>query len=790
MLSKNLELTLHKALSIAGMYNHEYATYEHLLLALLDDFDAKKIFSEYKINIIELQRKLEHYIQNDLKDLINTSSDDAKPTTGFQRIVQRAAVHSQANGGSIITGTHLLADFYFEQDSFAVKCLKESNIQRHDILEYLSKNTILSTEQSSINTIDIQNAEINPNQYPAETTDYPLPKLKTSSQKNIIQGFPTPQTSLDNFCANLNVKAKSGTIDCLVGRHEEIQRTIEILCRRRKNNALLVGEPGVGKTAIAEGLALRIIKKDVPDVLKDSVIYSLDIGSIVAGTKYRGDFEERIKKILTELRARPEAILFIDEIHTIIGAGSTTSGSLDASNLLKPAFAKGEIRCIGSTTFKEYHNHFEKDMALVRRFQKIIVSEPDEQATINILKGLKTYYENHHKVKYDDNALEAAVILSERYINDRHLPDKAIDLIDEAGARKKIQKIKLKSNIVTVKDIEELVASISKIPNISIANDDIKQLQTLESNLKNHIFGQEEAISQLCASIKLSRAGLRKLSRPIGCYLFAGATGVGKTELAKQLAKFCNMELLKFDMSEYSEAHSVSRLIGSPPGYVGFDQGGILTEEVDKYPYSVVLFDEIEKAHPDVYNLLLQIMDEGKLTDSTGKTVSFCHAIIILTSNLGSSESSKTPIGFGGADNRRIKSSIEAVHHVFTPEFRNRLDNIIVFNPLNSKIIDMIIEKGIKELSAQLALKNVQILTNKSVNSYLARNCFANENGARTLDRIIDTELKQKIADEILFGKLKKGGSVFVDSSGKNNKLIFKFTSISTPSARAELEIS
>jgi len=781
MLSKELEVTLRKALTTANDYHHEYATYEHLLLALLDNVDVKKVLKSHKINRETLIKKLSQYLEKDLTELVAESSEEAKPTVGFQRIVQRAAVHGQVNDQAQITGAHVLAEFFLEHESFARNCLKESGLTRHDILTYLN-NTVgsLNVESLKRKIDDLEDDE----QTNTIKTDHINPSKK-AARKPIIDA----QSALSNYCVNLNSKGAAGDVDCLIGRQSEIQRTIEILCRRRKNNALLVGEPGVGKTAIAEGLALRIVKGDVPEILKNSIIYSLDIGGLVAGAKYRGDFEERIKKILTELKNQPEAILFIDEIHNIIGAGSTTSGSLDASNLLKPALTKGELRCIGSTTFKEYHNNFEKDMALVRRFQKIIVSEPDEQTTINILVGLKGYYEEHHKVKYADAALSAAVILSERYIKDRNLPDKAIDLLDEAGSRKKISKQVDKLNIITAKDIEELVASIANIPKVSVSTDDVKQLKKLERNLQSTIFGQDEAIAQLCSSIKLSRAGLKKSARPTGCYLFSGSTGVGKTELGKQLAKFCNMELIKFDMSEYSENHSISRLIGSPPGYVGFDQGGLLTEEVANNPYSVVLFDEIEKANPEIFNLLLQVMDEGKLTDSTGKEVNFDHTIIILTTNLGAEEISKSQIGFNHSDNRK-KSGMEAIHRVFSPEFRSRLDNIIVFNPLNTTIINMIIDKNIKQLAAQLADKGVSISVGKSVRAYLAQSCMDQDNGARVLDRLIDTQVKQQIADEILFGKLKKGGAVLIEFDNKTSKINFKFVSNSRSKRAYNLEFS
>ena len=787
MVSKNIEIILNKALAIANEYHHEYATYEHLLLALLEDSDTQKVFKYYKIDADIVANKLRQYLQQDLAELVNRDNlDEIKPTAGFQRIIQRAAIHGQANGLARVSGAYMLAEFFLEQEAYAVHCLRESNITRQHVLSYLAKNSgKKESRQSQSETystlLDDNKAKVERNKYNHDN----IIKNKTQMSKSTSQHI-----ELDTYCVNLNVKARDGNIDCLVGRQNEIQRTIEILCRRRKNNALLVGEPGVGKTAIAEGLALRIEKGDVPDVLKQSVVYSLDIGSVVAGTKYRGDFEERIKKIFTELKARPEIILFIDEIHTIIGAGSTTSGALDASNLLKPAFAKGELRCIGSTTFREYHNYFEKDMALVRRFQKIIVDEPDEQTTINILQGLKGYYEKHHKVKYNDAALSAAVILSVRYINDRHLPDKAIDLMDEAGARKNIKNMPDSTPIVTVKDIEELVSTIANIPNLSVSASDIVGLRDLEGNLKNYIFGQDEAVAKLVASIKLSRAGLKKNTRPTGCYLFAGTTGVGKTELAKQLAKFCNMELIQLDMSEFSEKHSMSRLLGSPPGYTGFDQGGQLTEEVDKYQYSVVLFDEIEKAHSEILNLLLQIMDEGTITDNTGKEVNFSHTIIILTTNLGSEAATKTPMGFSRSDySKKHNASLEAINLVFTPELRNRLDSIIIFNPLDDKIINMIIEKNLKELAAQLIERDVQISVNQSVTKYLANNCLAQENGARILDRIIDNTLKQPIADEILFGKLQNGGSVSITAT-KAGDLKFKFVGKSKTESTNQLEYS
>ncbi|MGI4775556.1 MAG: AAA family ATPase [Janthinobacterium lividum] len=773
MLSKNLEATIRKALSLAYKYRHEFATYEHLLIALLDNLEVRKLFKYYDINIAVMFDELLHYLEQDLKELVTKKLVEAKPTAGFQGMIKRATTHSEAKGNKLVEALHVLAEFFTEQESYAQDCLRRIGITKQAIFDYLNLSVIreikgIKKSPSSKLDFPISFEDISPL---SDDLDAKESSIKSESLKSVEL-----LSALDNYCTNLNSKASDGDVDCLIGRQKEVQRTIEILCRRRKNNALLVGEPGVGKTAIAEGLALRIARGNVPEILKKFIIYSLDIGSLIAGTKYRGDFEDRIKKILTALKSQPNAILFIDEIHTIIGAGSTTSGSLDASNLLKPALSQGELRCIGSTTFKEYHNHFEKDMALVRRFQKITVSEPDEHVTLDILKGLKGYYEKHHHVKYEDASLVAAITLSERYIKDRNLPDKAIDLLDEAGARKKISKKSSRLTLITVRDIEELVASIANVPQSTVLIDDIQQLKKLEHNLKSNIFGQDDAISELCNSIKLSRAGLKKTSRPTGCYLFSGATGVGKTELAKQLAKFCNMELIKLDMSEYAESHSVSRLIGSPPGYVGFDQGGLLTEEVANNPYAVVLFDEIEKAHPEIYNLLLQVMDEGKLTDTTGKSVSFDHTVIILTTNISAQEPAKNSIGFNRSDLKQQYAS-DAIYRIFSPEFRNRLDNIIIFNPLNPVVIDMIIDKNLKQLAIQLAEKGVKISLDKAVKKFLADSCTAQENGARVLDRIIDTQIKQKIADEILFGKLKKGGNILVRFDDKVNKLNFKFVS-------------
>ena len=771
MLSNELELTLRRALSFATYYKHEYASYEHLLLALLDDKDTKSLFIKNNITIALLRTKLSNYLEHNLQELITKEKVKTKPSSGFQRIIQRAVLHNQAKGQKIISGIDVLAEFFFEHDSYALLCLKELNLNRQKVINY-SRDQNIDVEQSDSHLVKIK----------AETLIENTVKIiedKASSTRNPqFQAKNHGLDELEKFCTNLNKKAQTNTIDCLIGRQVEIQRTIEILCRRKKNNAILIGEPGVGKTAIAEGLAARIISKNVPKILKDAVIYSLDVGSLVAGTKFRGDFEERIKSLLDGLKNNPNAILFIDEIHMIIGAGSTTTGGMDASNLLKPALSKGYFRCIGATTFKDFHKYFEKDMAFVRRFQKIIVDEPSQETALEILYGLKGYYEKHHNVIYDDSALKAAITLSERFINDRNLPDKAIDLIDEAGARSKINNDSNNSVIIKQRDIETLLSSIINIPDIHIKADDVVQLKNLSQNLKERIFGQDEAIDSLCANMKLSRAGLRKGTRPTGCYMFAGPTGIGKTELAKQLAILSNMKLIRFDMSEYSESSSIAKLIGSAPGYVGHEQGGLLTDEVDKFPYSVVLFDEIEKAHHEIFNLLLQIMDDGKLTDNTGKQISFSHTMIILTTNIVSTIE-KSTIGFSQNDSADMPKvmNMDAFNNRFSPEFRSRLDKIIIFNPVVN-IGEKIITKNINELSKQLLEKNVKLTISNTAKKYLAATYFTNKGGARELDRAIDTHVKQIIADEILFGKLINGGVVTIDFSSKSQKMTFDFTKV------------
>jgi len=763
MLSKQLEQTLRHALSIATENHHEYATFEHLLLAMIDDQEILGIMDECRVDIRDLQNQLLYYIKNELRSLEGRNNKEAKPTSGFERVIHRAAINCKATGQKYITTPHLLSELFLEDDTYALKALKEKALTRSDVTTYISKNSQISLTRA-------MSALHHPKDVKASKDNDLHPESQIASTLNPKKHIGS---ALELYCINLNMKGAEGDIDLLFGREEEVERTIEILCRRQKNNAILVGEPGVGKTAIAEGLALKITRNNVPDILKNSIIYALDLGSIVSGTRYRGDFEERMNSLIHELKNKNDAILFIDEIHTMIGAGATSGGSLDASNLLKPALARGEIRCIGATTFKEFRNHFEKDVALVRRFQKVVIKEPSQEAGVKILQGLKPYYEKHHKVEYEQEALEAAVLLSQRYITDRQLPDKAIDLIDEAGARKKI--LAAKSNIVTAKDIEEIVAMVAHIPSVIIAVDDLKKLQKLENTLKKVIFGQDQAVSELCASIKLSQAGLKRIDRPTGCYLFAGTTGVGKTELAKQLAQASSMELIRFDMSEYSEAHAVSRLIGTPPGYMGFDQGGLLTEAVAKAPYSVVLFDEIEKANREIFNLLLQVMDHGTLTDSTGKEINFAHTIIIMTTNAGAESGSLLKLGFNTSRVIKDPINMETIKNEFSPEFRSRLDKIIIFNALSDQVIKSIIEKNIRELSAQLADKNVKLSVDKSTEKHLASSGFDSAHGARLLSRIIDTELKQIIADEILFGKLKKGGSVSITCP--NKELHFEFSS-------------
>lgn len=769
MLSRNLEGTLNRALSIASKHNHEYATYEHMLLSLLHDKDAMDVLSHFDVDIIELADKLEKHLELELTALVNKGCNIARPTTGFQNIVHRAAIHSRVTSKDKISGGDLLSEFFFEKDSYATKLLVQNGLSRKNILEFINHNPAKQDEETSSGDIDSgSNDKI---QLKSGTNIEKLRKLQSKSDE------PKLSTALESYCSNLNEKVEEGLIDTLIARETEIERTIEILGRRQKNNPILVGEPGVGKTAIAEGLAYRIVKGKIPDVLKDFEIYSLDVGSLVAGTRFRGDFEERVKNLLSEVKSRPNVILFIDEIHTIVGAGSTTTASLDASNLLKPALARGEIRCIGSTTFKEFTQNFSKDTALVRRFQKIVVEEPSSEVALKILKGVRAYYEKHHNVHYTDDALESAVSLSDRYIHGRYLPDKAIDLIDEAGAHKKLVAKETGKHQISSRDIEAVLAKTLNIPAVTLASDDVSNLKKLEHNLKRVIFGQDVAVEELCAGVKLAKAGLRDYEKPVGCYLFVGPTGTGKTELAKQLAVFCGMAVSRFDMSEYMEPHSVSRLIGSPPGYAGYDKGGLLTDAVDKAPYSVVLFDEIEKAHHEIFNVLLQIMDYGKLTDNVGKIVDFSHTIVIMTANSGAEEYKKQKIGFRASDVFGKEEAMKVVEDTFSPEFRDRLDKIVVFNPLDNDVISLIIDKSIKELGEQLADKKVRIEVDNKAKNLLIENCFGvgKHGGARMLEKTVDNEVKRMIAEEILFGKLKRGGTVLVTADDEG--LAFEFNS-------------
>lgn len=763
MLSKNLEMSLHRALGIAREFHHEYATLEHLLLALSEDPDANSVLLGCGIDLTILCQKLKRFLRHELSALVATEITETKPTAGFQRVIHRAAIHVHASGKKEVTGANVLAEMFSERESYAVFFLNEQNISAMDVMNFITHGVVKYDSCSTHETIQMQNETSS-----VEKSEPP----RQDNTSTAVKETKEVSAALLSYCVNLNKMAAEGKIDVLVGREIEVERTIEILCRRTKNNPLYVGEPGVGKTAIVEGLALRIIRQNVPDILKNAVIFSLDMGSLLAGTRYRGDFEERIKAVIKEVEKLPSAILFIDEIHTIVGAGATSGGSLDASNLLKPALARGSFRCIGSTTHKEFQTHFEKDRALVRRFQKVTIDEPTVENAIKILRGLKPYYEEYHQVHYTAGALEAAVILSDRYINDRQLPDKAIDVIDEAGAHQKLLSNTKQSKTVTVKDIETVIAKIANIPAKSISVDDAKKLQNLHQDLCKVIYGQDKAIEELCSAIKLSRAGLRNHKKPIGCYLFSGPTGVGKTELAKQLAQLMNMELLRFDMSEYMEQHSVSRLIGSPPGYVGFDQGGLLTDSVHKAPYAVLLLDEIEKAHQDIYNLLLQVMDYGKLTDHNGKNVNFCNTIIIMTTNAGASEMSKSPIGFGRTS--REGEDREEINRIFSPEFRNRLDAVIPFAALTDDVVIVVVDKFIDQLEAQLADRRVRITVDTEAREYLARIGYDRDNGARPLERIIEGKIKKYLADEILFGKLEKGGKVVV-SLGKDDELAFDY---------------
>jgi ATP-dependent Clp protease ATP-binding subunit ClpA len=749
MLSPNLEQTLRRALAYANDRRHDYATLEHLLLALVDDQDAIAVMRACNVDVERLRRDLSDYVDNQLGNIVGTHHAEAKPTAGFQRVLQRAAIHVQSSGREEVTGANILVALFSERESHAVFFLQEQEMSRLDAVNYISHGIAKAPGRSEARRVRGADPEGDGN-----------------------GGVKTGSDALEAYCVNLNQKAKDGRIDPLIGREAEVNRTIQVLCRRTKNNPLYVGDPGVGKTAIAEGLARRIVNEDVPDVLKNATIFALDMGALLAGTRYRGDFEERLKAVVKELEATEGAILFIDEIHTVIGAGATSGGSMDASNLLKPALQSGLLRCIGSTTYKEYRQYFEKDRALVRRFQKIDVNEPSVEDAVKILRGLKPYYEKHHSVRYTQEAIRASVELAARYINDRKLPDKAIDVIDEVGAAQMLLPESKRKKTITVKDVEATVATIARIPPKSISKDDKATLKNLMRDLKTMVFGQDKAIEALVAAIKLSRAGLREPEKPIGCYLFSGPTGVGKTEVARQLALCMGIELTRFDMSEYMERHTVSRLIGAPPGYVGFDQGGLLTDAIDQHPHSVLLLDEIEKAHPDLFNILLQVMDHGKLTDHNGKVVDFRNVILIMTTNAGAQEMSKAAIGFGRE--RREGEDQEAINRMFTPEFRNRLDQIIAFSNLPPDVVAQVVDKFVMQLEAQLADRHVAIELSEDARKWLAQKGFDPLYGARPLARVIQENIKKSLAEDILFGRLEKGGTVRIGLDRETDKLTFE----------------
>ncbi len=749
MLSRNLEQTLHRALAAANSRQHEYATLEHLLMALTEDQDAMAVLRSCGVGLAELKEQIEHYLDQELTYLISSGTVEAKPTTAFQRVLQRAAIHVQSSGREEVTGANVLVALFSERESNAVYFLQEQDMTRFDAVNYISHGIA-----------KVPGA--------ADTGRVPRGADETTEDKTVKTG----REALDAYCTNLNDKARKGKIDILIGREKEVDRTIQILCRRSKNNPLYVGDPGVGKTAIAEGLAKKIEDGDVPEVLLGCTIYALDMGALLAGTRYRGDFEERLKTVLNELQNIENVVLFIDEIHTIIGAGATSGGAMDASNLLKPALSNGSLRCIGSTTYKEYRNYFEKDRALVRRFQKIDVDEPSLDDAIKILKGLKPYYEKHHNVKYTAEAIKAAVELSARYIGDRKLPDKAIDIIDEVGAAQMLLPAAKRKKTIGLKDIEGVVAAIARIPSKAVSKDDREVLAGLERDLKTMVFDQDDAIKVLSDSIKMARAGLRDPEKPIGSYLFSGPTGVGKTEVARQLAKTMGIELLRFDMSEYMERHAVSRLIGAPPGYVGFEQGGLLTDKIDQHPHCVVLLDEIEKAHPDLFNILLQVMDYGKLTDNNGKTIDCRNIILIMTTNAGAANMAKAPLGFNA--DRRVDDDQEEIKRLFTPEFRNRLDAIVPFHALKQETILRVVDKFVMQLEAQLAERHVTITLSDKARDHLGKSGFDPQMGARPLARAIQDKIKKHLAEELLFGSLRSGGSVYIDFTGHELTFAYK----------------
>ena len=744
--SRALEKTLRRALSLANERRHEYATLEHLLLALIDDVDAAAVLRACGVDLDSLRKTVVQYLDAELENLVVESQEEAKATNGFQRVVQRAAFHVQSSGREEVTGANVLVAIFAERETHAAYFLQEQDMTRYDAVNYISHGIAKRPGAADTSRLPRGTEEEHDARDSKDTKDSPDSKKK--------------EGALEAYCVNLNRKAREGRIDPLIGREAEVQRTIQVLCRRQKNNPLLVGDPGVGKTAIAEGLARKIINSDVPEVLAESTVFALDMGALLAGTRYRGDFEERLKQVMKEIESHKDAILFIDEIHTVIGAGATSGGAMDASNLLKPALAQGTLRCIGSTTYKEYRQYFEKDRALVRRFQKIDVKEPSVADAIEILKGLKPYFEEFHKLRYTGEAVKAAVELSSRYIHDRKLPDKAIDVIDETGASQMLVPEPKRKKTIGVKEIEATVASMARIPPKSVSKDDTEVLQHLEETLKRAVYGQDQAVAALASAIKLARAGLRDAEKPIGCYLFSGPTGVGKTEAARQLATSLGLELIRFDMSEYMERHTVSRLIGAPPGYVGFDQGGLLTDAIDQHPHSVLLLDEIEKAHPDLFNILLQIMDHGKLTDHSGKQIDFRNVILIMTTNAGARDLASAAFGFHRS--KREGDDTEAIDRLFAPEFRNRLDAVVPFARLPESVIARVVDKFILQLEAQLSDRNVTIELTDEAREWLVKNGYDEAMGARPMARVIQTQIKTPLADEVLFGRLKGGGVVKV----------------------------
>ncbi len=756
--STSLEQAIHAALALANENHHELATLEHLLLALTDEPDAVKVMQACNVDLTELRRMLVEFIDDDLSTLVtDVEGSEAVPTAAFQRVIQRAAIHVQSSGRTEVTGANVLVAIFAERESNAAFFLQEMDMTRYDAVNFIAHGVAKNPDFSE--TRSIQGAD--------DSTEQE--QVEASSNKE--------ETALAKYCVDLNKKAVKGDVDPLIGRADEVDRCIQVLSRRRKNNPLLVGDPGVGKTAIAEGLALKITRGEIPEVLSKSTIYSLDMGALLAGTRYRGDFEERLKAVVKELEEHPDAILFIDEIHTVIGAGATSGGAMDASNLLKPALSGGKLRCMGSTTYKEFRQHFEKDRALARRFQKIDVNEPSVPDAIKILMGLKTSFEQHHDLRYTNDAIKTAVELAARYINDRKLPDSAIDVIDEAGAAQHLVSESKRRKTIGTKEIEAVVAKIARIPPKNVSKDDAAVLKDLEKTLKRVVFGQDAALDALSSAIKLARAGLREPEKPIGNYLFAGPTGVGKTEVARQLADALGVELLRFDMSEYMEKHAVSRLIGAPPGYVGFDQGGMLTDGVDQHPHCVLLLDEIEKAHPDVFNILLQVMDHGKLTDHNGRQVDFRNVILIMTSNAGASDMQKAAIGFGR--DKREGEDTAAIERTFTPEFRNRRDAIISFAALSREVIIKVVDKFILQLEAQLIDRNVHIDLTPEAADWLAEKGYDDKMGARPLGRVIQEHIKKPLAEELLFGRLTKGGVVRVRI--ENDKPVLDITGPEAP---------